>query len=313
MASADDVIDRRALRRKVTFWRVVAVLVALLGIGALVSTFVEAPSGGDQIARVSVEGVITEDRDFLELLDRLKDEPSVKAVIVRIDSPGGTTVGGETIYEAVRRIAEVKPVAAEVGMLAASAGYMVAAGTDYIVAHRTSIVGSIGVLFQYVDASKLLNTVGVDVNAIKSSPIKAEPSPFGPPPPEATAMIERLIMDTFVWFRDLVRERRNLSPSELAAVADASVFSGHQGLERKLVDAIGGETELRRWLEDERGISAGLEIVDRTPEDEALPFSLASSVGAVLLETLGLSGWVLPNDIKAIHLDGLVSLWQPPR
>ena len=72
MASADDVIDRRALRRKVTFWRIVAVLVALLGIGALVSTFVEAPSGGDQIARVSVEGVITEDRDLLELLDRLK-------------------------------------------------------------------------------------------------------------------------------------------------------------------------------------------------------------------------------------------------
>ncbi|MCK5934022.1 MAG: signal peptide peptidase SppA [Fulvimarina manganoxydans] len=313
MASADDVIDRRALRRKVTFWRVVAVLIALLGIGALVATAIEAPSGGDQIARVSVEGVITEDRDFLELLDRLKNQTSVKAVIVRINSPGGTTVGGETIYEALRRIAEVKPVAAEVGTLAASAGYMVAAGTDYIVAHRTSIVGSIGVLFQYVDASKLLDTVGVDVNAIKSSPIKAEPSPFGPPPPEATAMMERLIMDTFVWFRELVGERRKLSPSELAAVADASVYSGHQGLERKLVDAIGGEAEVRRWLEEERGVSTGLEIVDRKPEEETLPFSLAASAGAVLLETLGLSAWVLPSDIEAIRLDGLVSLWQPSR
>ena len=126
-------------------------------------------------------------------------------------------------------------------------------------------------------------------------------------------MMERLIMDTFVWFRDLVAERRNLSPSELAAVADASVFSGHQGLERKLIDAIGGEDELRRWLEEERGVSAGLEIVDRKPDEEALPFSLAASASAVLLETLGLFGWILPNDIKAIHLDGLVSLWQPPR
>ncbi|MEN3793189.1 signal peptide peptidase SppA [Fulvimarina sp. MAC3] len=311
MSDTDSLIDRRSLRRKVTFWRVAAVVTVIVAIAIGVLANLDTRSSGEQIARISIEGVITEDQKMLELLDRLRTEDTVRAVVIRIDSPGGTTVGGESLYEAVRKIAEVKPVAAEVGTLAASAGYMVAAATDHIVARRTSIVGSIGVLFQYVNASQLLDNIGVKVDAVKSSPIKAEPSPFGPPPPEALAMIDALIMDTYDWFREIVGERRGLSPAELDAVDDASVFSGRQGVQRKLVDAIGGEDMVRQWLEEEREIPAGLKFVDRQPEDESTPFSFLSASISALGTTVGLTDKSIPAALRALELDGLVSLWQP--
>lgn len=316
--TAEDLIDRRRLRRKLSFWRVAAVVVvALAALGtALFSGFggVATFSSRDQIARVAIEGLITEDQDLLDLLEKVKDEDEVKAVVLRIDSPGGTTVGGEALYEAVRAIAAVKPVAAEVGTLAASAGYMIASGADHIVARRTSIVGSIGVIFQYIDASDLLDTIGVDVNAIKSSPLKAEPSPFAPAPEEAKAMIRRLIMDTYEWFVALVAERRDMSLAEARALADGSIFTGSQGLERKLVDALGGEAEVRRWLEDDRGVTKGLTIVDRESEDEGYA-SLLAAARAMLFGAFGLdpSAASLPTALlrKVGHLDGMVSLWQP--
>ncbi|KQT64337.1 MULTISPECIES: signal peptide peptidase SppA [unclassified Aureimonas] len=321
MTLAQDLIDRRRLRRKLGFWRVAAIVaLGALVVGvplALTSNKRSAPVLGGQIARVEISGIITEDDKLLDLLDDLKDDDAVKAVILKIDSPGGTTVGGETLYRAARAIAEVKPVAAEVGTLAASAGYMVAVASDHIVAHQTSIVGSIGVLFQYVDASVLLGNVGVKVSAIKSSPMKAEPSPFAPAPPEAEAMIRRSVLDTYEWFVALVDERRPFDAAEARRLADGSVFTGGQGLQNRLIDAVGGEAEVRAWLEDTRGVAKDLDIVDREPEKEGgFASSVFGSARAAVFSTLGLdpAAESLPQALTRSvgHLDGLISLWQPP-
>ena len=315
-----EMIDRRRLRRRLSFWRIAAVVIAVVALLA-VPLLLGYPQGlgdkpADQIARVSIEGMILEDQKLLELLGKLQDDDSVKAVVLRIDSPGGTTVGGESIYEAVRKIAVKKPVAAEVGTLAASAGYMIAAGADHIVARRTSIVGSIGVIFQYVNAEKLLDTVGVEVNAIKSSPLKAEPSPFGPAPAGAEEMIRRLVMDTYGWFVGLVAERRNIPLVDARALADGSIFTGHQGLQRKLVDEIGGEDVVRRWLEEDKKIPVGLNFVDRKPEDTSY-FSMFGSARALAYSFFGLDPRAGNIEsalmMKTGRLDGLVSLWQPFR
>jgi len=316
---AQGIIDRRRLRRKLGFWRLAAVVA--LGLAALA---VAAASGwrpgsggvGERIARVEISGLITEDEDMLDLLEDLKDDRSVRAVIVKVDSPGGTTVGGETLFHAVRALAEVKPVAAEVGTLAASAGYMVAMASDRIVAHHSSIVGSIGVIFQYVDASVLLGRIGVDVNAVKSAPLKAEPSPFAPAAPGAREMIGRLVDNSFAWFVRLVGERRAMSEAEVRTLADGSVFTGEQGLANRLVDALGGETELRRWFEEERGVPRGLEIVEREPKSADSRFGFLIGARAALYRMAGLDpkagdlGQALSR--AAGHLDGMVSLWQPP-
>lgn len=317
--SAEDMIDRRRLRRKLTVWRLAALaLVAVLLVAvpfALQMSGTGAPALREAIAKVEISGLITEDEDMLDLLESLRTDDRVRAVILKINSPGGTTVGGETLYNAARALAAEKPVAAEVGTLAASAGYMVAAAADHIVAHQTSIVGSIGVIFQYVDASELLGRVGVDVNAVKSGLLKAEPSPFQPTPPEARQMIERLVDSTYQWFVALVAERRQMPEAEVRRLADGAVFSGRQGLDNRLVDALGGEAEIRRWFESEHGLDPDLAIVEREPEREGSMFWPLAGARASLLGFLGLDPQAasLPDALRRStgQLDGLLSLWQP--
>ena len=174
---AEAIIERRKLRRKLTIWRGAFLLL----IAALIAGFASWSMRGTNfsqphIAKVRIEGTIFENEELLKRLDKIARDDAVKGVILVLDSPGGTTVGGEAIFEAVRKIAEKKPVVTQVGTLAASAGYMIASASDHIIARQTSIVGSIGVLFQYPDLSKLLDTIGVKVETIKSSPLKAEPN-----------------------------------------------------------------------------------------------------------------------------------------
>ena len=318
--SVDTLLDRRSLRRKLSFWRILAflilaaLLVALAWASGLGKTFGKLAS--PHIARVEISGVITNDKPVLKLLKSLETNDQVDGIILEISSPGGSTVGGETLYEAVRSLAQKKPVVAHVGTLAASAGYMVAAASDHIVAHRSSIVGSIGVLFQYADVSDLLSKIGVKIDAVKSSPLKAEPSPFNKASPEALAMIDRLIQDSYVWFVELVAERRNFSYLKAKALADGSVFSGGQSLQNGLVDALGGEEVAVKWLEEEKGLTTGLEIISYKPEraGDSLFSNPASLINIARLLGFNYEGSAVDTIEKTIQdrllLDGLVSIWQ---
>ncbi|WP_419907454.1 S49 family peptidase [Hoeflea sp.] len=156
------IADRRRLRRKLTFWRIVAFVVVIAGIAGLVMSGAPSdPIGGKttaHVARVTISGVITDDSELIERLDTIRKNERARALIIRLQSPGGTSYGGEALYKAVQAVAADKPVVAEVRSLAASAAYMVACGGDYIVAGDTSIVGSIGVIFQYAQVSDLLES-----------------------------------------------------------------------------------------------------------------------------------------------------------
>lgn len=314
MASADAIIDRRRLRRKLTFWRVLALViaaVAVLGFAVYVSGWsgVSAP----HIAKIRVEGTILEDEDLLKRIGKVAESDAVRGVILTIDSPGGTTVGGEAIFEATRRLAEKKPVVAQVGTLAASAGYMIASATDHIVARQSSIVGSIGVLFQYPDLSEMLNKLGVKVETIKSSPLKAEPNFFSPATEEAKAMIRRMILDSYDWFVDLVEQRRPLDRAQVLALADGSVFTGRQALENKLVDALGGEEKAIEWLET-KGVNPDLPVIEWKPGGSSTTSLLFSRHALNVIadwfgiprEHANLIGEVVN---ERIFLDGLVSVW----
>lgn len=303
---ADDIIDRRRLRRKLTFWRVAALIVAALAIaGAASFAMRDSLSVADQIARVRIEGTITENEELLKRLKRIGEAAHVKGVIVTVDSPGGTTAGGEAIYEAVRKLAGEKPVVAQVGTLAASAGYMIASAADHIVARQSSIVGSIGVLVQFPDVTGLMDMVGVKLEGVKSSPLKAEPSPFTPTTEEERAMLRALVMDSYDWFVGLVEERRPLSRAEVLAVADGSIFTGRQALERKLVDSLGGEEKAIEWLAS-RGVDDKLDVIEWKPEPRGGLFSTLSAASVIgALTGLDRAG------TDRLFLDGLVSVWHP--
>ena len=313
---ADDLIDRRRLRRKLTFWRVAAIGLVALALAALASWFYGGEFGeaGDHIAKVKIEGTITEDEELTERLEKIRKSPRVKGVILAIDSPGGTTAGGEMIYDEVRKLAAEKPVTAQVGTLAASAGYMIASAADHIVARKSSIVGSIGVLVQFPDVTGLMDKIGVKLEEVKSSPLKAEPSPFNATTEEERAMVRKLILDSYDWFVGIVAERRSMSRPEVLALADGSIFTGRQALGNKLVDAVGGEDEAVAWLAT-KGVDAKLKVVEwkNTQRGSSLLFSKA--LMRKVSQALGLPDYSgdLLHELGAdrLFLDGLVSVWHP--
>ncbi|TPL59769.1 signal peptide peptidase SppA [Mesorhizobium sp. B2-4-2] len=314
---ADDLIDRRRLRRKLTFWRAAAIAIVALGVIAISAWFYRDDFGGsavDHIAKVRIEGTITEDDELIERLEAIRKSPRVKGVILAIDSPGGTTVGGESIYEEVRKLAADKPVAAEVGTLAASAGYMIASATDHIVARKTSIVGSIGVLIQYPDVSGLMDKLGVKLEEVKSSPLKASPSPFKPTNDDERAMVRKLILDSYDWFVGIVAERRKMTREQALALADGSIFTGRQGVANGLIDAVGGETEAIDWLAT-KGVDSKLKVVEWKDTERRGGFLLSKAMVRTIAGALGLpdySGDII-HELGAdrLFLDGLVSVWHP--
>jgi protease-4 len=265
------------------------------------------------IARISIEGVITGDKDTLKLIDDVADSHA-SAVILSIDSPGGTTAGSERLYDALRRLAAKKPVVAVVGTMAASGAYVAALGTDHIFAYGNSLVGSIGVLFQFPNVSGLLDKLGVKMEEVKSTPLKAAPNYFEPPSPEARAAIAALISDSYDWFKGLVKERRGMDDQQLAAVDDGRVFTGRQGLSLKLIDAIGGEREAIAWLESQKKIAPHLPVRDwrRSRSLERLGILGFSADVADWFGLKGLAESLRHVDIAAQSrlLDGLVAVWQ---
>lgn len=264
------IADRRRLRRKLGFWRAAAiVLVAAIAVYSGLKLYGSETAGKDQIARLSISGLIQDDQELTDRLDQIAKADNVKALVLDISSPGGTTYGGETIYKAIRRVAEKKPVVSNVRTLAASAAYMIALGGDRIIAGDMSITGSIGVLFQYPQAKDLMDKIGVSLEAIKSAPMKAEPSPFHPPSEDTKAMINAMVQDSFGWFVDLVAERRKMSHDKAMALADGSIFTGRQALHNGLVDQLGGMDEIKAYLKT-RSVNTDLPMVEwkRQQSDE---------------------------------------------
>ncbi len=314
LPSPDLLADRRALRRKLSLWRLLALGLAALAIVGLALALAGPRwrSPGAHVARLAVSGLITGDEASLKLVRDVARADNVRAALIVIDSPGGTTAGSERLHDEIRRLAARKPVVAVVGSLAASGGYIAAIGADQIVAEGNSLVGSIGVLFQYPDLTRLLDTVGVKMESIKSSPLKASPSPFEPTSEAARAAVAATVADSYAWFKDLVKARRAMSDAELAAVADGRVFTGRQALPLKLVDRLGGEREARAWLESEKKVPASLPLRDWKRERGFSDFGL-STLAAAAVEAAGferLGATLRRGDLEGAKLDGLLSLWQ---
>jgi protease-4 len=316
---ADSIVDRRRMRRKLTFWRVLAIVVTVLAIVGLAGVLSNRTGfAGAYIARVTIQGLIRDDQERVQQLDRLARSTTARAVVVHVDSPGGTTAGSEQLYDSLMRLKEKKPLVIVVDGLAASGGYITALAGDHIVAKQTSLVGSIGVLFQYPNVADLLTKLGVKVETIKSSPLKAAPNGFEPTSPEARAAIESIIKDSYAWFRGMVQDRRHLSDDELQTVADGRVFTGHQAIGLKLVDEIGDERAGIAWLASEKKIDAKLPVRDYQLHGRFsdLPFlhaAAAAALDAAGLATLarGIDDLGAMQAVERLNLDGLLALWHP--
>lgn len=306
--TADAIIDRTRLKAQLRHWRLVAIVLAVVALILVVKAFQSPGTGltsgslkGDYIARVAIDNVIVEDSDRSEILTSLKKDSSVKALIVQINSPGGTMAGSEILYNELRDIAAVKPVVAVMGSIAASGGYMTAIAADRIFAQEGTLTGSIGVIFQTAEVTDLADRFGVKFLTYKSSPLKAAPSPFEKVTPEVEKAVESIIKDSYDIFVDMVQERRKIERDTLVTLADGRVYTGRQALKTQLIDAIGGEKQALKWLHKKRQIKDSLPVknVKLTREPETL------------LELLkGMAG-IDGVSMSPFTSGGVMALWSP--
>jgi len=292
------------LRRARRFWRVLFLLALVVAAGALWARFGEGTGDTAHIARVGITGVIRSDLDRELLFAELAEDDNVKGVILAINSPGGTTAGGEQLYEAVTKLRAKKPVVTTVDELGASAAYMTAIASDRIFVRRSSIVASIGVLIEHTNYKKLLDFIGIERDKVQTGPLKAEPDETDPLEGAVRAEYQGLIDDTYQWFVDIVAERRGLDRASVLRLADGRIMTGRQALAAKLIDEVGGEAEAKAWLEANKGVPADLPIISVWPPaenlwDNPLRWFLGQAKAA-----LGLA------DSGPMSLDGLASLWQ---
>lgn len=196
--------------------------------------------GGSRVGIVELKGIILESQRTVRQLKRMQESDAIKAVVLRIDSPGGGVAASQEIYDAVRKLRESgKPVVVSMGSVAASGGYYVACGADTILANPGTTTGSIGVIMEIPNVRGLLSKLGIKYNVIKSGKFKDTGSPFREMRPEERKYLQQFIDDAFQQFVSVVAENRNLPKEKVLAIADGRVFTGKQALKLGLIDALG--------------------------------------------------------------------------
>jgi len=293
------------MRRHLIWWRSLAAVAIALALFAWagvagVGNFINK---GDHVALLSIDGVIVSDDLRRDALATVAEDESAKALVLRIDSPGGTFVGSDDLFKSIREVAAEKPVVAVIGDVAASGGYIAAIAADRIYARQGSITASVGVIFQSPRVTGLMDNVGVAMDVWRSGELKARPSPLEESPPEAATQAQEMVDELFVVFLDMVENRRTLTPESVALIRDGRVVTGATALELGLIDALGAERDGRVWLEAEKQVSKDLPARDITPNGEFEGNGWVSIALSWLFNTKQQSDGLL--------LSGLLVLWRP--
>ena len=294
---ADALIDRRKLKRRLLFWRILAV--AALVLAAVVAVPPGGHVGGAHIARYTISGVIGDGREQIDALDGLRKDSGVAAILLHLDTPGGAVAGGEGIHQAVEELAAAKPVVSVMDGTAASAGYMIAVAAPHIVARESTLTGSIGVIMELGDISALLDKIGIKPEQLVSGPMKGQPSFVQPLSAPGREYLQGLVMDLYDQFVGLVARGRNMDPAKVRSLADGRAYTGRQALGLGLVDEIGGEAEAVKWLEKKRHVTAGLPVTDVLKGTWAQRM-MQGSIQQIMITAR-----------ESLRVDGVWALWQP--
>ncbi len=301
--SSDTLLERLHLKRQVTLWR-------LLAIGAIIFFLVISiegrenisPVSGDYIARVNVQDIITDNYGLDKLLKKIDKNDNAKALLVVLDTPGGTAVGGEVLYQRLQKIKENKPVVAVMRTMCTSAGYMAAMGADRVFAMDSTLTGSIGVIMQTAEFTDMADKLGITPITVKSGDNKAAPSNFEEFTKEQRQVIEDVIGNFYDVFIDIVAESRDMEREKVIELSQGGrIYTGRQAADIGLIDEIGGIEEAVIWLEEEKGLDDSLDIrtmkIKKEYDDVFEKF--ADAMGFTFLTK------------HRFGLDGLLLIWQP--
>ena len=299
MTISDLTLQQRRLRRRLLVARlaILVLVVALLAKG-----FGHRGAHGPHVAVLAVDGLITDEPRRVEAVDAARRDPAVRAMILAVDSPGGSVAGGENLHDALARFAHAKPLVAVMGGEAASAAYMISVPARRIFASDATLTGSIGVILESPDVSGLLDKIGVHVDQLVSGPLKGQPSITSPISPAGRAMLQGIVGDLYGQFVRIVATGRHMPQDKVRALADGRPYTGEQALPLGLIDQIGDRQDARDWLAAHASVPASLPARDLDWRTRSQRFSLTA--GSVL-KTL------LPQGLMSqLSLDGAVSVWQ---
>lgn len=266
--SPEYLIERKKMKSLLIRWKFAALAAVIFCIFLFVENSSEenitlgdaVSGGGDYIASIEINGIIIEDLDRIRKLSDLADDNKIKAVIVHINSPGGSIVGSELLYNAFRKISEQKPIISVMGSVATSGGYMIALGTDYIFCQNGTMTGSIGVLMQMAEITELAENLGIKFENFKSSELKAAPNPTEKITPAVRDAVMNSIYDAHDYFIELVAKHRKMNLKFARDIADGRVYTGRQAVDNNIVDEIGFEDDALKWLQAERDVDSKLKI-----------------------------------------------------
>ncbi len=301
----DALIDRQRLKRRLTFWRVLAVVALVLA--AIVAVPHGHRLGSAQIARYAINGVIGDGREQVEALDALRNDASVRGVLLHLDTPGGAVGGGEGIHAALQLLAAAKPVVAVMDGTAASAGYMIAVAAPHIVARESTLTGSIGVILELGDVSGLLDKLGIRADPLVSGPLKGQPSFTAPLSAPGRQYLQGLVMDLYDQFVGIVASGRHMNTDKVRQLADGRAYTGRQALGLGLIDEIGGEQQALHWMQTQRHLDAALPVRDVDRGGWLNRMSKAGTADSLL----GLLFGAREGLSQSLHVDGFYALWQP--
>jgi protease-4 len=268
--SPDYLIERKRNKFQLAKWKIICLLlisaiIFIVGNKIFANkniSYLSKDMSGDYIANILLEEIIYDDLSRVKKLEKIAVDKNVKAVIIHINSPGGSVVGSEMLYNSFRKIAKNKPVVVVMDSVAASGGYLIALGGDYIIAHNGTITGSIGVLMEMPEITELAERVGIKFNHFKSNPLKANPSFTEKLNSEAEKAVMDNIYDVYDYFTELVSKRRNLDLDFVRKIADGRVYSAKLAMQYKLIDEIGNEDSAIKWLEEKKDIPKNLKILE---------------------------------------------------
>ena len=264
--TVDQIIDRMNLKKQVSKWRIISIILLLIIVIILTNNKVFKKvsyiNGADYIARIKIDGIILNDLSRIEAIEALTKDSAIKGIILHINSPGGTVVGGENLYKTLRDVGKNIPLVTVMDDMATSAGYMTALSAEYIIAHRGTITGSIGVIAQSFEVVDLAKKLGIKFNTFKSSPLKGGPMPTEHLTPEMQKAMNETITDIYKMFLDIVIERRSIPLKKLLAIADGRVYTGQQAFELKLIDKVGSEKDAILWIKQKQNISSDIDVID---------------------------------------------------
>lgn len=239
----DDLAQVERPQKRRLFRRIIWLFAAIVGTVVLMNFFFPDIdfSTEDRIALIRIEGVIVDSQAIVAELKRFSENPSIKAIVLRIDTPGGGVVPSQEIYDAVKRVRNKsnKAVIASMGSVAASGGYYIAAATDRIVANPGTLTGSIGVIMETANLEGLLQKIGVEGVIIKSGKYKDVGSPLRKMSAEERGLLQAVMDDVHKQFIEAVAEGRSMELRAAQVLADGRIFTGRQAKEAKLVDELG--------------------------------------------------------------------------